>query len=76
MIYRIKPIRKDIVVKVNNLKKLEAYKALVNIPKNHKTSIKRRLITLGITILMILLIFTFDSFIENLFGISKEKIIG
>jgi len=42
-----------------------------------KTSIpiKKRLITFGITILFIVLIFSFDSFIEYWLGASKEKII-
>lgn len=42
-----------------------------------KTSIpiKKRLITFGTTILCIVLIFSFDSFIEYWLGASKEKII-
>mgnify|MGYP006128802807 FL=1 len=38
-------------------------------------SIKKRLITFGITILFIVLIFSFDSFIEYWLGASTEKII-
>ncbi|MFT5249525.1 MAG: hypothetical protein ACI93P_001251 [bacterium] len=41
-----------------------------------KGGIKRRLITFGITILVIVLIFSFDTFLEYLLGASKEKIIG
>ncbi|MFT5861795.1 MAG: hypothetical protein ACI828_000439 [Flavobacteriales bacterium] len=37
---------------------------------------KRRLITLGLTLLLIILIFTVDSFVEYWFGASKEKIIS
>lgn len=53
----------------------ETYKRLINSPINYKVPLKRRLIIFGITVLIIVLIFTFDSFIENWFGASKEKII-
>ena len=53
----------------------ETYKRLINSPINYKVPLKRRLITFGITVLIIVLIFTFDSLIENWFGASKEKII-
>jgi hypothetical protein len=52
-----------------------AYQRLIDSPKNSKVPLKRRLITIGITILVIVLIFTFDSFIELWLGASKEKII-
>jgi len=48
---------------------------LTNFQPKSKVLIKRRLITFGITILIIVIIFTFDSFIEHWFGVSKEKII-
>ena len=51
------------------------YQRLIDSPKNSKVPLKRRLITIGITILVIVLIFTFDSFIELWLGASKEKII-
>lgn len=54
----------------------EAFQRIINSPKNFKVPLKRRLITLGITILIIALIFTFDSFIEYWLGASKEKIIN
>ena len=54
---------------------IEAYLKLINSPLNFKIPLKRRLITLGITILIIVLIFSFDSLIEYWLGASKEKII-
>jgi hypothetical protein len=53
----------------------DVIKRLTNFQKTNKIHIKRRLITLGITILIIVLIFTLDSFIEHWLGASKEKII-
>ena len=49
---------------------------LTNFQEKSKVPVKRRLITFIITVLIIILIFTFDSFIELWFGVSKEKIIG
>jgi hypothetical protein len=54
----------------------EAYQKIINSPINLKVPLKRKLITFGITILIIILIFTFDSFIEHWLGASKEKIIN
>jgi hypothetical protein len=51
-------------------------KILTNFQAKPKVQIKRRLVTFGITILIIVLIFTFDSIIEHLLGASKEKITG
>jgi len=48
---------------------------LTNFPSKTSVPIKRRLITFGITILFIVLIFSFDSFIEHFLGASTEKII-
>ena len=56
-------IIKDIVIK------LTSFQSKTSIP------IKKRLITFGITILFIVLIFSFDSFIEYWLGASTEKII-
>ncbi|SDU13380.1 hypothetical protein SAMN04487762_2001 [Polaribacter sp. Hel1_33_78] len=56
-------IIKDIVIKLTN------FQSKTSVP------IKKRLITFGITILFIILIFSFDSFIEYWLGASKEKII-
>jgi hypothetical protein len=56
-------IVKDIVIK------LTSFHSKTRIP------IKKRLITFGITILFIVLIFSFDSFIEYWLGASTEKII-
>lgn len=54
---------------------IDAIKRLTDFQVKSKVQIKRRLITFGITILIIVLIFTFDSFIEHWLGASKEKII-
>ena len=58
-----KEIVKDTVIKLTN------FQSKTSVP------IKKRLITFGITILFIVLIFSFDSFIEYWLGASKEKII-
>ena len=59
----------------NKEKVTAIFQKLTSIPPISKVVLKRRLITLGITILVIVLIFTFDSFLENWLGASKEKII-
>ncbi len=48
---------------------------LTNFQLNASIPVKNRLITFGITILLIVLIFSFDSLIEYWLGASKEKII-
>jgi hypothetical protein len=48
---------------------------LTNFQSKPSVSIKKRLITFGITILFIVLIFSFDSFIKYWLGASTEKII-
>ncbi|MDA9344171.1 hypothetical protein N9R06_03665 [Algibacter sp.] len=48
---------------------------LTNFQSKPSVSLKKRLITFGITILFIVLIFSFDSFIEYWLGASTEKII-
>jgi len=63
IIYFNREIAKDTVIK------LTYFQSKTRIP------IKKRLITLGITILFIVLIFSFDSFIEYWLGSSSEKII-
>ena len=52
-----------------------AYDKLISSPKNFKVPLKRKLLTIGITIIVIVLIFSFDSLIEYWLGASKEKII-
>jgi len=52
-----------------------AYQRLINYPKNSKVPLKRKLLTIGITIIVIVLIFSFDYLIEYWLGASKEKII-
>jgi hypothetical protein len=59
----------------NKLMIIDAIKRLTNFQSKPKVLIKRRLITFGITILIIVLIFTFDSCIEHLLGASKDKIL-
>jgi len=59
----------------NKERVISAIQKLTNSPIKSNVSIKRRLITFGITILVIILIFTFDSFLEQWLGASKEKII-
>ena len=56
-------IVKEIVIKLTN------FQSKTSVP------IKKRLITFGITILFIVLIFSFDSFIEYWLGASTEKIV-
>ncbi|MFT5849087.1 MAG: hypothetical protein ACJARX_001548 [Psychroserpens sp.] len=59
----------------NKVRIIDAIKRLTNFQSKPKVLIKRRLITFGITILIIVLIFTFDSCIEHLLGASKDKIL-
>lgn len=58
---------KEVVIDIVN--KLTNFQSKSSIP------VKNRLITFGITILFIILIFSFDSLIEYWLGASKEKII-
>lgn len=58
---------KEVVIDIVN--KLTNFQSKSSIP------VKNRLITFGITILFIVLIFSFDSLIEYWLGASKEKII-
>ncbi len=59
----------------NKEKVADIFQKLISIPPKSKVVLKRRLVTLGITILVIVLIFAFDSFLENWLGASKQKII-
>ena len=59
----------------NKEKVADIFQKLISIPPRSKVVLKRRLITLGITILVMILIFAFDSFLENWLGASKQKII-
>ncbi len=54
---------------------IDVIKRLTNFQAKPKVRIKRRLINFGITILIIVLIIAFDSFIEHWLGASKYKII-
>jgi hypothetical protein len=64
-----------IILFFNKERIIDVIKRLTDFQVKPEILIKRRLITFGITILMIVLIFTFDSFIEYLLGASKEKIL-
>ena len=61
---------------LNKERIIEAIQRLTSFETKTKITIKKRLLIFGITILVIVLIFAFDSFIEYWFGASKEKIIG
>ncbi|MFT5244027.1 MAG: hypothetical protein ACI8QQ_001960 [Psychroserpens sp.] len=52
-----------------------AYQKLISSPQKTKVSLKRKLLTIGITIFAIVLIFSFDTLLEYWLGASKEKII-
>lgn len=64
-----------LILFVNKERIIDVIKKLTDFQVKPKVQIKKRLITFGITILIIVLIFTFDSLIELWLGASKEKII-
>jgi hypothetical protein len=53
---------------------IKIFQVLINSPTTSNVPIKRRFLIIGITIIVISLIFAFDSFLEHWFGVSKEKI--
>lgn len=59
----------------NKEKIIEAFQALTFLSEKPKIQLKKRILTLAITVIIIILIFAFDSFIENWLGASKEKIL-
>ena len=59
----------------NKEKIMDAIKRLTDFQAKSNVLLKRRLITFGITLIVIVLIFSFDSLIEHWLGASKEKII-
>ena len=59
----------------NKERVIDVIHRLTSFEVKSKVPIKRRLLTFGITILIIVLIFTFDSLIEHWLGASKEKIL-
>ncbi len=59
----------------NKEKIINVFQVLTNFSEKPKVQLKRRILTLAITIIIIILIFAFDSFIEYWLGASKEKII-
>ena len=64
-----------LIIFFNQDKIIDVIHRLTSFQAKSKVPIKRRLLTFGITILIIVLIFTFDSLIEHWLGASKEKII-
>ena len=53
----------------------EAFQRLISSPPKSRVQFKRRILTFAVTIIIIVLIFAFDSFLEHWLGASKEKII-
>ena len=53
---------------------IEIFQVLINFPTTTNGPIKSRILIIGITIIVIALIFAFDSLIEYWFGVSTEKI--
>jgi len=51
------------------------YQRLISSPKKIQVPLKRKFLTISITIIVIVLIFSFDSLLEYWLGASKEKII-
>lgn len=64
-----------LILFVNKERIIDVIKKLTDFQVKPKVQIKKRLITFGITTLIIVLIFIFDSLIELWLGASKEKII-
>ena len=64
-----------IILSYNKNNVIEVFKGLTNFPEKSKVSMKRRFLTIAITVVVIILIFAFDSLIEYWLGASKEKII-
>ena len=58
----------------NNEHLIEIFQVLINFPTTTNGPIKSRILIIGITIIVIALIFAFDSLIEYWFGVSTEKI--
>ena len=64
-----------LIMYFNKEKIINVFQALTNFSEKPKVQLKRRILTIMITIIIIILIFAFDSFIEYWLGASKEKII-
>lgn len=65
-----------LIMFLNKEKIINVFQVLTRFPEKPKRHIKKRILTLMITIFIIVLIFTFDSFIEYWLGVSKEKVLG
>lgn len=59
----------------NKEKIAKVFRLLTNFSPRSKVLLKRRVFTIGITIIIIVLIFAFDTFLEHWLGASKEKIL-
>ena len=59
----------------NKEKIIEAYHLITDFSDQPKILLKRKLLILLFTIMLMALVFAFDSLIELWFGASKEKII-
>ena len=64
-----------LIMLFNKEKFITIYQELTNFSEKPKVQIKRRILTIVITIAVIILIFSFDSLIEYWLGASQEKII-
>ena len=64
-----------LIMVFNKEKMIESYLTLTDFPEKSKIKLKRRILTIAITITVIALIFAFDSLIEFWFGVSKEKLL-
>ena len=59
---------------INKENIIQMFQVLTNVSTTFNVPIKRRFLIIGMTIIVITLIFAFDSLIEYWFGVSKEKI--
>ena len=64
-----------LIMLLNKERIINVFQVLTNFSEKPKVQLKRRILTIMITIIIIILIFAFDSFIEYWLGASKEKII-
>ena len=64
-----------LILNFNKERVVEVFQQLIDYPVKSKVLFKRRILTIGVTIILILLIFAFDSFVEHWLGVSKEKIL-
>jgi len=65
-----------LIMLLNSKKTITIFEVLTDFSKKTDIKFKRRISTIIITTIVIILIFYFDSFIEYWLGASKEKILG